>query len=137
MRVQATVVILIAIASAAVGNVCLSEGMKAVGSLEAYDPASLWAFFTGACLNPWVMGGILLQLANYLMWMAVLSWSDVSWATPINAIEYVLVALAAAFFLGERVDPVRWLGIFLIVAGVGLMVGTWEPPADLLDVDSK
>ncbi len=130
MRTRATVVIIAAIIVAAVGNLCLSEGMKAVGSLEAYDPASLWAFFTGAILNPWVVGGILLQFTNYLMWLAVLSWSDVSWATPINAIEYVLVGLAAAFFLGEKVGPTRWLGIALIVFGVTILVGSWEHPAE-------
>ena len=130
MRARATVVIVLAIAVAALGNVCLSEGMKAVGSLEAYDPASLWHFFTGACLNPWVIGGILLQFLNYLMWLAVLSWSDVSWATPINAIEYVLVALAAAFFLDEKVGPTRWLGIALIVFGVTILVGSWEHPQE-------
>lgn len=119
---------LLAIVAAGVGNVFLSKGMQMIGSLERFDPASLWAFFTGAVLNPWVIGGILLQLANYFLWLAVLSWSDVSWALPLNALEYILVALAAAAFLGERVGLVRWAGIALIAAGVFLLYGSWQHP---------
>lgn len=126
MKLQVLLVMLLAIAAAGAGNVCLSKGMQAVGSLETFDPASLWAFFTGAVLNPWVVGGILLELANYFLWLAVLSWSDVSWALPLNALEYILVALAAAAFLGERVGPVRWAGIVLIASGVFLLYGSWD-----------
>lgn len=126
MKLQVLLVMLLAIAAAGAGNVCLSKGMQAVGSLETFDPASLWAFFTGAVLNPWVIGGILLELANYFLWLAVLSWSDVSWALPLNALEYILVALAAAAFLGERVGPVRWAGIVLIASGVFLLYGSWD-----------
>ena len=71
---------------------------------------------------------LLLSVANYFLWLAVLSWSDVSWALPLNALEYILVALAAAAFLGERVGPVRWAGIVLIAAGVLLLYGSWEHP---------
>lgn len=128
MRLKITLVMLVAIAAAGAGNVCLSKGMQMVGSLEAYDPGSLWRFFTGAVMNPWVVGGILLELANYFLWLAVLSWSDVSWALPLNALEYILVGLAAAVFLGEQVSPVRWLGIALIAAGVALLMDSWEHP---------
>lgn len=131
MRARATAVMVLAIMAATLGNVSLSRGMKIVGALSAYDPATLWAFFVDACGNPWVIGGIVLQFANYILWLAVLSWADVSWATPLNAIEYVLVGLAAAAFLGEQVGPVRWLGIVLIVFGVSILVGSWEAPEAL------
>ena len=127
---------LVAIAAAGAGNVS-SQGMQTVGSREAYDPGSLWRFFSGAVLNPWVVGGILLELANYFLWLAVLSWSDVSWALPLNALEYILVGLAAAFFLGEAVGPVRWLGIALIAAGVALLMGSWEHPRFLPRPDRR
>ncbi|MBI3300443.1 MAG: EamA family transporter [Elusimicrobia bacterium] len=126
VKARVLVVMLVAIAAAGAGNVALSKGMQAVGSLEAFDPVSLWAFFTAAVANPWVIGGILLELANYLLWLAVLSWSEVSWALPLNALEYILVALTAAVFLGERVGPVRWAGIVLIAAGVALLYGSWH-----------
>ena len=127
-KLKVTLVMLVAIAAAGAGNVCLSKGMQMVGSLDRYDPAGLWHFFSSAVLNPWVIGGILLELANYFMWLAVLSWSDVSWALPLNALEYILVGLAAAAFLGETVTPMRWLGIALIASGVALLMGSWEHP---------
>lgn len=128
MRLRALLVMLVAIMAAGTGNLCLSKGMQMVGSLEVFTPAAVWAFFLGAALNPWVIGGVLLEVTNFLLWLAVLSWSKVSWALPLNALEYILVALAARFFLGEEVGPVRWVGIGLIAAGVVLLYSSWEHP---------
>lgn len=128
MRLRSLVVMLVAILAAGAGNLCLSKGMQMVGSLEVFTPAAVWSFFLGAALNPWVVGGVLLEIANFLLWLVVLSWSKVSWALPLNALEYILVALAARFFLGETVGPVRWVGIGLIAAGVVLLYSSWEHP---------
>jgi drug/metabolite transporter (DMT)-like permease len=128
VKVRVTLVMLVAIAAAGAGNVCLSKGMQLVGSLDSYDPGTVARFFLSAVTSPWVIGGILLELVNYLLWLAVLSWSDVSWALPLNALEYILVGLAAAVFLGEHVGPVRWLGIAFIAAGVALLMDSWEHP---------
>lgn len=128
MKVRVTLVMLVGIAAAGAGNVCLSKGMQLVGSLDSYDPGTVLRFFLSAVCSPWVIGGILLELVNYFLWLAVLSWSDVSWALPLNALEYILVGLAAAVFLGEHVGPVRWLGIAFIAAGVALLMDSWEHP---------
>ncbi|MBI5595977.1 MAG: EamA family transporter [Elusimicrobia bacterium] len=128
MRLRSLSVMLVAILAAGAGNLCLSKGMQLVGSLEVFTPSAVWAFFSAAVTNPWVIGGIALELANFLLWLAVLSWSQVSWALPLNALEYILVALAARLFLGEVVGPVRWVGIGLIAAGVVLLYASWEHP---------
>ena len=49
-----------------------------------------------------------------------LSWSgiSVSHVMPVTAFSYVVTALAARFFLGETVSPMRWAGIVLITSGV-------------------
>jgi uncharacterized membrane protein len=48
----------------------------------------------------------------------------VSLVLPLTAIDYIVVAVLAQYMLGEIVTPVRWAGMGLIVAGVGLLSKT-------------
>jgi len=107
------------------GNLCLRQGMITVGSLPGAAPAELFAFFAAAAINPWIWLGIAFEIAYSLLWMAVLSWSEISWAVPMNALEYALAAAAAYALLGEPVGLLRLAGIALICAGVALLSGSW------------
>jgi drug/metabolite transporter (DMT)-like permease len=53
--------------------------------------------------------------------MSALSWADLTYVLPATSISYVLVALVAYFRFHESVSPLRWLGIALITAGVGVV----------------
>lgn len=107
------------------GNLCLRQGMIAVGALPGAAPAELVAFFATAATNPWIWLGIALEIAYSLLWLAVLSWSEISWAVPMNALEYALAAAAAYALLGETLGPLRLAGIALICTGAALLSGSW------------
>jgi drug/metabolite transporter (DMT)-like permease len=51
----------------------------------------------------------------------VLSWEDLSVALPLQALNYVLVALLAKYLLHEQISPLRWAGIILVCIGVMLI----------------
>ena len=118
------VVIAIAIAagSSAYGQILLKKGMLQVGSLEKYTPLSLISYFWNALCNPYVIGGTILNALFYFLFLAVLSWTGVTVALPLTAIEYGFAALLAVAILNESVPPVRWLGIALVVIGVILIM---------------
>lgn len=111
---------------AGIGNICLRKGMLEIGALETADPVLLFHYFTAAFANPWILLGVLLELAYFALWLAVLSWSDISWALPMNALEYIFVAATAPFLLGEEIHFNRWIGIGLISAGVVFMMRSWK-----------
>lgn len=98
----------------AVGDGLLSRGMKEIGGMSLHDPAALIA----ATLNPWVVLGILFLLGFFASYMAALSFADLTYVLPATSLGYVLLTLIAKFMLHEQVTPTRWLGIFLISAGV-------------------
>jgi len=54
----------------------------------------------------------------FFLWLAVLSWEDLSVALPMQALNYVLVAVLAKYYLHEQVSPLRWAGIVLVSIGV-------------------
>ena len=91
--------------------------MVARGPLEDYRPGPLARYGLAAVSNPHVLLGLLAGAVNFLLWLIVLSWADVSWALPMNAVEYVVTAALAIVWLKERVSPRRWAAIGLITAG--------------------
>ena len=111
----------IAAGSAAIGQILIRRGMLQVGSLESYAPLSLITYFWHALCNPYVIGGTILNAAFYFLFLAALSWTDVTVALPMTAIEYGFAALLAVLILKESVPPVRWAGIALVVIGVILI----------------
>jgi drug/metabolite transporter (DMT)-like permease len=114
------VVIAMAVAagSAAVGQILIRRGMIEVGSLENYAPMALVTYFWHALCNPYVIGGTILNAVFYFLFLAALSWTDVTVALPMTAIEYGFAAVLAVIVLKERVPPIRWAGIALVVLGV-------------------
>jgi drug/metabolite transporter (DMT)-like permease len=92
---------------------------KARGPL--LDAGNLLAFASHALWNWRVMLGLLLYMAEVLIWWIVLSRVDVSYAFPLTSMSYVLLLFASRLWLHERVSPVRWLGACTVMAGVYLI----------------
>ena len=115
------VALTVAAGCAALGQILLRQGMQQIGSLETYSPVPLASYFWHAFINPYVAGGTLFNAVFYLLFLATLSWTDVTVALPITAIEYGFAAVLAVMILKENVPPVRWAGIALVVVGVILI----------------
>ena len=111
----------VATGSAALGQILVRRGMLQVGSLENYAPGPLIAYFWHALCNPYVIGGTVLNAIFYFLFLAALSWTDVTIVLPMTAIEYGFAAILAVLILKESVPPVRWAGIVLVVLGVILI----------------
>jgi drug/metabolite transporter (DMT)-like permease len=111
----------IAAASAAYGQILVRRGMLQVGSLETYSPLQLALYFWHALCNPNVIGGTILNAIFYFLFLAALSWTDVTVALPMTAIEYVFAAVLAVLLLKEQVPSIRWVGIMLVIIGVVLI----------------
>lgn len=111
----------IAAAAAAVGQILVRQGMQQVGSLESYAPLALLGYFGEALTNPYVLWGTVLNAIFYFLFLAALSWADVTVVLPMTALEYGIAAVLAVMILKEVVSPLRWAGIALVVIGVILI----------------
>jgi drug/metabolite transporter (DMT)-like permease len=107
--------------SAALGQILVRRGMQQIGSMENYAPIAVISYFWHALCNPNVIGGTVLNAIFYFLFLAALSWTGVTVALPLTAIEYGFAALLAIVILKENVPPIRWAGIALIVIGVILI----------------
>jgi len=111
----------IACAAAAVGQILLRHGLQQVGPLESWEPMALASFLWRAMTNVSVVGGTILNAVFYLLFVVVLSWSEVTVALPLTALEYLFAAILSVMILKEAVPGLRWAGIILVIGGVVLI----------------
>lgn len=121
LRVKTWICATIVVLSNVFGDFFMKRGMSAVPPLTA--PLA----FIASLFQPWVALGVALLIVWQLSRMALLSWADLSYVLPVTSIGYVLVALMGRLLLNEQITSTRWAGIFLIVAGVGLVSGGTAP----------
>ena len=115
------VIVLIAAVLGGTGHVFLSKGMRPVGDLTEAPSGRIGAMVTRAVANPWLILGVVLQASFFFIYLTLLSRADVSLVLPLTAVDYIVVTVLAQYVLGEVVTPIRWAGVGLIVAGVGLL----------------
>ena len=101
----------------AFGDTLLSIGMKHFGPVPLARPELM----IRALYSPWVAGGVLLLLAFFASYLTALSWADLTYVLPATSFGYAVIALLSKLWLHERISPGRWMGIALIVAGVGFV----------------
>jgi drug/metabolite transporter (DMT)-like permease len=119
--VKVLVAMTIAAAAAAVGQIFVRQGMQQVGSLDAYGPLALMGYFGEALVNPYVVIGTVLNAVFYFLFLASLSWADVTVVLPMTALEFGMAAVLAVVILHEAVPNLRWAGIVLVILGVMLI----------------
>ena len=78
-------------------------------------------FIAKYLLNPWFYGAVSFFGIATITWVQVLTRLKLSVAYPILSISYVIIALGAYYFFGEKLSLVNILGIFLIMCGVSLV----------------
>jgi drug/metabolite transporter (DMT)-like permease len=103
----------------AFGDAALKHGMASLPPV----PLERWWELVTVIFTPWVALGVLLLVAFFAAYLAALSFADLTYVLPATSVGYIVVALLARFFLHEQISLLRWLGIVLIVAGVGFVAG--------------
>lgn len=118
------ILLAIVIVSNSIGNVVLSYGMRAVGDISSYSPASLVSSAIAAFANPWVLLGTSLLVLFFAAHTLLLTWADLSYVLLVTSCGYALVAALGAIVLDESISPLRWCGIALVSCGVALVAST-------------
>ena len=105
------------------GDVLLSRAMKQIGDVGELRRRSGLLSVVGSILrHPSFLLGVLAMTVAFYSLLFGLSWGDVSLVAPASAsLTFVASAIAAKFFLHERVDHRRWLAAALVAAGVLLL----------------
>lgn len=115
------IIMLMAVSAGTIGDILLAKGMKELGDLSAMNLRGIITVAGQALTSPKLIFGTMMLAVFFFLWLAVLSWEDLSVALPMQALNYVLVAFLSQWFLGETVSPLRWTGTVLVCVGVMLI----------------
>lgn len=115
---KTVVVMLMAVTAGTIGDVLLASGMKELGDLSTMNFRGILKVSQQALTTPKLVLGTAMLAIFFFLWLAVLSWEDLSVALPMQALNYILVAFLSQYFLHEIVSPMRWAGTILVAVGV-------------------
>ena len=111
-------VMLIAVIAGTIGDIFLARGMKELGDISAMNLKGILNVAVQALSSIKLILGTVMLAVFFFLWLAVLSWEDLSVALPMQALNYILVAFLSQYFLHEVVTPLRWAGTVLVAIGV-------------------
>lgn len=115
---KTALVMLIAVIAGTIGDLLLARGMKELGDISAMNLRQIMNVSLQALTSPKLVLGTAMLAIFFFLWLAVLSWEDLSVALPMQALNYILVAFLSQYFLHEVVSPLRWAGTVLVAIGV-------------------
>lgn len=100
-----------------VAQTFIKKGLNNTG-MSSVTFANLLEFMSRSASSCFVWAGVLIFIINFFIWITVLSRVDLSVAFPVGSTSYIFVPILAMIFLYEAINPVRWVGILLIIAGI-------------------
>lgn len=127
---------LLAVTAGTVGDILLAKGMKELGDLSTMNLRGIIEIAIRAMTEWKIVVGTAMLALFFFLWLAVLSWEDLSVALPMQALNYVLVAVLAKYYLHEQVSPLRWAGIVMVCIGV-MMITKSSTSDSKATADSK
>lgn len=113
--------LIILVLSGTGGDVSVAYAMRRLGEVHSFRPGVILNFLGRAFREGWMWIGLAQLTLAFCLLLALLSWEAVSFVVPAMALSYVTGALGGKYFLGEKLTPVRWMGIGLVSVGVALV----------------
>ena len=109
-------------ASSALADVLQSSGMKDHGEIQDFRPHAVAGHVARLIRNPKMLVAVASLAVSFIVFLALISVSELSFAVPATAATYVLETILAKYVLRERVDWRRWAGATLVAGGVALLI---------------
>lgn len=115
------IVIFLATLSAAVGEALLSYGMRSSGQVDLTRLSQWVDLILSVVRNHYVLLGVVFLAVFFFLYLAALSWADLSFVLPLTAMSFFFAALLAKFILREDVTWLRWVGTIIIIIGIAIV----------------
>lgn len=105
----------------AAGQMLFKKSTNAADSynLRRLDTHAL--FLKDVLANPNLWGGFIAMGLGLVVWIIALAQGDLSLVFSLGSMQYILILFGAHFFLGEKIDRMKFIGTFLVVFGIVLI----------------
>lgn len=105
------------------GQFMMKAGINKIGKIGF---GNLTDSFIKVVSSGYIIGGFCFYAVSAVLWVVILSRSELSWAFPMVSLSYVITALLAPVLLNETFSVQRFVGILVICAGVFLVSRTFN-----------
>ncbi|WP_028552630.1 SMR family transporter [Paenibacillus sp. UNC451MF] len=112
--------ILISVVLGSLGQVILKLGSNKLGTIPL-ELTTVASSMLRLLKTPEIIIGLILFGSSFLLWIKVLTRSELSYAYPMVSIGYINVVILSYFFLNESFNWNKLIGIAIIVAGVWII----------------
>ncbi len=106
---------------------CFKKTALANSSFDIKTFQDIIHFTQGVLASPFLWLALVTVLLIFVIWLTILSKIDLSVAVVVNSFSFITIPLVSVVFLHERVSPLRWLGIAVILLGVVLVSVSSRP----------
>jgi multidrug transporter EmrE-like cation transporter len=124
MLALALALLFVAIALGAAGQVLLKSGLRQLGTRPPPE-----VVIKSIVSNGRVFGGFACYGLSSILYILALSRLDLSYAYPMVAVSYVLVAVLSWRFLAEPIPALRVAGLAVVMLGVIILAFSHVRPA--------
>jgi len=115
-------IIILSVLCSSVAQIALKKGMTQCNCSFALEVSNIFPLISSLVLNPFIMLGVMLHVLALFTWLYVLKHVDVSYASPIISMRFVVVMLLSYLLFNESINLFRILGVVLIIMGI-ILVG--------------
>ncbi len=119
--VKLLVILLVGLAFESAGVVLLKKGITQIGDFQRISVREVVRVVRAGATSPAILGGVFFEALFFGCLLVLMSRSDISFLWPLTGLSFVFATFAAMLFLQEKVSPLRWAGVVLIVVGAGLI----------------
>lgn len=113
--------LLLSVAMGATGQFMFRLGMRSYGQVSA---GGAFRELFSIVLTPTIFIGFILFGMSSIIWLSVISKSELSSAYPMVSLGYILTLILSKLFLNEQIGIFKILGTVLIVCGVAFISRT-------------
>ena len=110
-------ILLIGLAFESAGVVLLKKGMTRIGDVQTVNVPEIARVVKAGITSPQILLGVFFEALFFGCLLLLMSKSDISFLWPLTGLSFVFATFAAIWFLDERVSPLRWAGVTLIMLG--------------------
>src|SRR5690242_14979539 len=118
------IILFVALCFETTGVIMLSKGLRALPGPKNYSPGEIARLVGRGATSRNIVLGIAFEAVFFVGLLMLMSNADVSFVWPLTSLTFVFSTFAAKIYLHEHIDPLRWLGVSLIVCVAGLITYT-------------
>jgi drug/metabolite transporter (DMT)-like permease len=104
-----------------IGSESIAQIAMKIGSAGLANLPIGLDWLKAALSSPGVLVAIACYVFSFFTWMLILRITTLSKAFPLSSVVFVAVLLGSWLELGEHISGLHWLGVLVIVAGIGVM----------------